>query len=160
GRDAPRKDAPQRVRGEARYTADVQLPGMLHTAVLRSPYAHARVASIDLAPALAMPGVRGALGPGDAKGLEVEAGYAGAAVAADSFAQAEAAVDAIAVDWEELEVVRDPEAAVEAGHVSQDPTTYERGEYDRALAEADVVVEGTYRTSVVLHNSMETHQAV
>src|SRR5581483_1996991 len=36
----------------------------------------------------------------------------------------------------------------------------ERGDYERALAEADVVVEGTYRTSVVLHNSMETHQAV
>ena len=37
---------------------------------------------------------------------------------------------------------------------------YERGDFERALAEADVVVESTYRTQVVLHNSMETHQSV
>ena len=55
---------------------------MLHAAVLRSPYAHARVKSIDLAPALALPGVRGAVGPGEAPGLEHEAGYSGAPVAA------------------------------------------------------------------------------
>ena len=61
GRPAVRKDAPERVRGEARYTADVQLPGMLHAAVLRSPHAHARVRRIDLSPALALPGVRAAL---------------------------------------------------------------------------------------------------
>src|SRR5256885_14157255 len=82
GRDAVRQDARARVRGEARYTADIQLPGMLHAAVLRSPYAHARVQSIDLAPALALPGVHGAVGPGDAPGLEREAGYVGAPVAA------------------------------------------------------------------------------
>ena len=41
GRDTPRADAPQRIRGEARYTADLQLPGMLHAAVLRSPTAAA-----------------------------------------------------------------------------------------------------------------------
>src|SRR5213075_480181 len=40
------------------------------------------------------------------------------------------------------------------------PTPYERGDFEKALADADVVVEGTYRTSVVLHNSMETHQCV
>ena len=91
GRPAPRKDGHQRVRGEARYTADIKLPGMLQTAVLRSPYAHARARRIDLAPALALPGVRAALGPGEAHGLEEEAGFAGAAVAAvaaDSFGQA------------------------------------------------------------------------
>ena len=41
GRPAPRKDGHERVRGEARYTADLKLPGMLHAAVLRSPHAHA-----------------------------------------------------------------------------------------------------------------------
>ena len=68
GRPAPRVDGPERVRGEATFTADLQLPGMLHTAVLRSPHAHARVARIDLAPALAAPGVRAAIGPGDIRG--------------------------------------------------------------------------------------------
>ena len=163
GRDAVRKDAPERVRGEARYTADIQLPGMLHTAVLRSPYAHATVKRIDLAPALALPGVHGALGPEEAKGLVSEAGYAGhavAAVAADTFAQARRAVEAIDVEWEELEAVLDPEEAVGREQLTMPSASYERGDFERAFASADVVVEGTYRTSVVLHNSMETHQAV
>jgi CO/xanthine dehydrogenase Mo-binding subunit len=163
GRPAARKDAPERVRGEARYTADIRLPGMLHAAVLRSPYAHARVQSIDLAPALAEPGVRGALGPGEAKGVDEEAGYAGApvaAVAADTFAQARAALAAIEIEWEELEPVLDPEDAVERMLFLSDPSPYQRGDFERALAEADVVVEGTYRTSVVVHNALETHQSV
>jgi CO/xanthine dehydrogenase Mo-binding subunit len=163
GHDAVRQDARQRVRGEAPYTADIQLPGMLHTAVLRSPHAHARVKQIDLAPALALPGVHGALGPGEAKGLEEEAGYCGAAiaaVAADTFAQARRAVEAISVEWELLEAVLDPEEAVRREQFTTPSSTYERGEFDKALESADVVIEGTYRTSVVLHNSMETHQSV
>ena len=163
GRPAPRKDALQRVRGQARFTADIQLPGMLHTAVLRSPHAHARVERIDLAPALALPGVRAALGPGEAKGLEREPAFGGAAVAAvaaDTFAQAHAAVRAIEVGWEQLDVVLDPEEAVARKQFTAEPTVYERGDFDKGLAQADVVVESTYRTSVVVHNSMETHQAV
>ena len=163
GRDAVRKDAPERVRGEARYTADIQLPGMLHAAILRSPYAHARVVKIDLSKALAAPGVHAVLGPGDVQGLEEEAGYNGApvaAVAADTFEHARRALRAIEIEWEELEVVLDPEDAVERKLFTAEPTEYERGEFERALAEADVVVEGTYRTAVVLHNSMETHQSV
>jgi CO/xanthine dehydrogenase Mo-binding subunit len=163
GRPTVRKDALERVRGEARYTADIRLPGMLHAAVLRSPYAHARVKRVDLAPALRHPGVRAAIGPGDAPGFEAEAGYAGApvaAVAAETFGQARAALDAIAIEWEELDVVLDPEEAVERGLVHGEPERYERGDFERALAEADVVVESTYRTQVVLHNSMETHQSV
>jgi xanthine dehydrogenase YagR molybdenum-binding subunit len=163
GRDAPRQDGPLRVRGEARYTADIKLPGMLHAAVLRSPHAHARVRRIDLAPALALPGVRATIGPGEANGLEEEAGWAGApvaAVAADTFAQARAAVEAVDVEWEELEVVLDPEDAVRRGLVTGEARRSERGDVDRAFAEADVVVEGTYRTQTVLHNSLETHQAI
>jgi xanthine dehydrogenase YagR molybdenum-binding subunit len=163
GRDAPRQDGPLRVRGEARYTADIRLPGMLHAAVLRSPHAHARVQRIDLAPALSLPGVRAAIGPGEAHGLEEEAGWAGApvaAVAADTFAQARAGVEAIEVEWEELEVVLDPEDAVRRGLVTGDARRSERGDVDRAFAEADVIVEGTYRTQTVLHNSLETHQAI
>jgi xanthine dehydrogenase YagR molybdenum-binding subunit len=163
GRDAPRQDGPLRVRGEARYTADIKLPGMLHAAVLRSPHAHARVRRIDLAPALALPGVRATIGPGEANGLEEEAGWAGApvaAVAADTFAQARAAVEAVDVEWEELAVVLDPEDAVRRGLVTGEARRSERGDVDRAFAEADVVVEGTYRTQTVLHNSLETHQAI
>jgi CO/xanthine dehydrogenase Mo-binding subunit len=163
GHDTVRKDARERVRGEARYTADIQLPGMLHAAVLRSPYAHARVKKIDLAPALGMPGVHGALGPGDAKGLEAEPGYCGtavAAVAADTFAQARRAVEAIEIEWEPLEAILDPEEAVRRDQFTMPSAPYERGDFEKALESADVVIESTYRTSVVLHNSMETHQSV
>src|SRR3954452_13272858 len=136
---------------------------MLHAAVLRSPHAHAKMRRIDLAPALALPGVRAAIGPGDAPGLAEEAGFAGAAVAAvaaDTFRQALAAVEAIDVEWEELEVVLDPDEAVRRGLLTDDePRRRERGDVDRAFAEADVVVEATYRTQTVLHNSLETHQA-
>jgi xanthine dehydrogenase YagR molybdenum-binding subunit len=163
GRGAVRQDALERVRGEARYTADIQLPGMLHTAVLRSPYAHARVKTIDLAPALALPGVHAAVGPDEAKGLEGEPGFCGAAVAAvaaDTFAQARRAVEAIAVEWEQLEAVLDPTEAVRREQFTTPSSTYERGDFTKALESADVVIESTYRTSVVLHNSMETHQSV
>jgi xanthine dehydrogenase YagR molybdenum-binding subunit len=162
GRPVERVDGFERARGEARYTADIQLPGMLHTAVLRSPHAHARVKRIDLAPALALPGVRAAMGPGGIGQLTEEPGYQGAAVAAvcaDTLAQARVALAAIDVEWEQLEVVIDPEEAVERDLV-HDKRERSRGDYERGLAEADVVVEGTYRTQTVLHNSMETHQSV
>ena len=105
GKPAPRVDGPERVRGEATFTADIQLPGMLHAAVLRSPHAHARVTRIDLAAALAAPGVRAAIGPGDVEALRDECGYEGVAVAAvcaETRAQADAAVALIDVEWEVL----------------------------------------------------------
>jgi len=163
GRPATRIDGLERARGEAVYTADLKLPGMLHTAVLRSPFAHARVRSIDLEPALALPGVHAAIGPGDIDQLETECGYQGApvaAVCADTYEQARAAVAAIEVDWEQLEVVADPDDAVARGQLIGEPRERARGDFAAGLAEADVVVEGEYRTQVVLHNSMETHQSV
>ena len=137
---------------------------MLHTAVLRSPHAHARVKRIDLAPALALPGVHAAIGPNDIPQLTGDCTFQGqaiAAVCADSLAQARAAVRAIDVDFEVLEPLLDPDEAVRRGElVDEEPRVKERGDYERGLAEADVVVEAEFRTQVVLHNSMETHQAV
>ena len=163
GRPAQRKSAPARARGEVTYTADVRLSGMLHAAVLRSPYAHARVRSIDLSRALQAPGVRGAIGPGDAPEVEEVAGHHGApvaAIAADTFAQAQAALRLVEVDWEVLEPVLDPDDAVSRGKLVEEPRRYARGDVEAALAEADVVVESEYRTQTVLHNALETHQSV
>ena len=163
GRDAPRTDGFERARGEATFTADLRLNGMLNTAVLRSPHASARVSRIDLTPALASPGVHAAIGPGDIPQLADDCNYQGAAVAAvcaDSFAQARAAVAAIAVEWDEREPLLDPDEAVRRGSLLSEPRVRERGDYERGLAESDVVVSAEFRTSVVLHNSMETHQAV
>src|SRR5437870_3400865 len=97
GTRVPRVDGPDKVRGAARYTADVQLPGMLHARVLRSPHPAARVAAVDLAGARRVPGVRAALA---FVGKEVR--YVGeevAAVAAETPAQAEEALRHIHVQY-------------------------------------------------------------
>ena len=163
GRPAPRVDGHAKARGEARYTADVRLPGMLHAALLGSPHARARVARIDLAAAAAAPGVRAVLGPGDAPSLTREPEYEGqpvAAVAADTEGRARAALALVDVEWEELEPLLDPHEAVERRSLVGRPRRYERGDVEAGLAAADAVVEAEYRTSTVLHNPLETHQAV
>jgi CO/xanthine dehydrogenase Mo-binding subunit len=162
GREAAKVDGTERAVGEAMYTADLVFPGMLHAAVLRSPHSRARVRSLDLGPALEA-GVRAALGPDDLDALTDEPGYVGApvaAVAADSDAQARAAVELISVEWEVEEPLVDPDEAVEQKAFLGEPRRYERGDLDRGLAEADAVVEAEYRTQVALHNCMEPHGAV
>ena len=163
GQEVPRVDGLDRARGQTQFTADIQLPGMLHTAVLRSPFARARVTSIDLDAARAARGVRAVVGPGELDVLQEEPGYVGhavAAVAAETFGQAQAALEQLAVEWEALEPLLDPDEAVRQESFVSDVKTYERGDFERGVAEADVVVEAEYRTQVVLHNSLETHQAV
>jgi xanthine dehydrogenase molybdenum-binding subunit len=61
GHATPRIDAPERVTGRAKYTNDIQLPGMLYAKVLRSPHPHARIKSVDASKAKAMPGVKAVL---------------------------------------------------------------------------------------------------
>ncbi|HET9323919.1 MAG TPA: xanthine dehydrogenase family protein molybdopterin-binding subunit [Gaiellaceae bacterium] len=162
GRPAPRQDGSLRVRGEARYTADVQLPGMLHAAVLRSPFARARVRGLDLRNAERAPGVRAAIGPG-VEPLTDEPNFQGApvaAVAAETYEQARAALALLEVEWEELEPLLDPEEAVRRDQLIVDPSRYERGDVEGGFADADVVLEAEYRTQTVVHNSLETHQSV
>jgi xanthine dehydrogenase YagR molybdenum-binding subunit len=164
GRPAQRIDGHLRARGQATYTADLVLPGMLHAAVLRSPHARARVNNLDLGRAREAAGVRGVIGPEDCHVLTLEPGYHGApvaAVAADSYQAAREALELIEAEWEELEAVLDPEEAVKQGSLlDEEARRYERGDADKGLAEADVVVEAEYRTQTVLHNAMETHQSV
>jgi CO/xanthine dehydrogenase Mo-binding subunit len=163
GQPAPRQDGHQRARGQAHYTGDLQLPGMLHAAVLRSPVAHARVKKLDLSPALELPGVLGAIGLDDCHVLQTEPGFHGApiaAVAADSYSRALEALALVDLELEELEPLLDPEEAVRRGSLHEESRRYECGDVDAAFANADVVVEAEYRTQTVLHNSMETHQSV
>ncbi len=163
GRELPRVDGLDRARGQIQFTADIELPGMLHTAVLRSPYARARVTRIDLDAARAARGVRAVLGPGELEVLKQEPSYVGqavAAVAAETFGQAQAALRQLNAEWDVLEPLLDPDEAVRQESFVSDVKTYERGDFQRGVAEGDVAVEAEYRTQVVLHNSMETHQAV
>ena len=71
-----------------------------------------------------------------------------------------AGLAALHVEFELLEALLDPDEAVARGSLIGEPRVRERGDFERGLAEADVVCSGEFRTSVVLHNSFETHQAV
>jgi len=65
GQPVPRNEDPVLLRGEGRYTDDVNLPGQLHAAMVRSRHAHGVIRSIDLDAARAMPGVRAVYGAAD-----------------------------------------------------------------------------------------------
>lgn len=70
GRSAPRVDAPLKVTGQARYTADMKLPGMLIGRLLRSPVPHARIVNIDVSKARALPGVKAVITGKDTPGIK------------------------------------------------------------------------------------------
>src|SRR5512140_447607 len=160
GRPRARIDGTQRVTGHATYTQDITLPGMLHVAVLRSPYARARVRAIDDAKALAVPGVHGiihrfnapkAAFRGEDTIFREEVRFVGdevAAVAAETLGAAYGAVASIAVDYEVLPHVVDLEEAMAASapKLEADGNVIEagkltRGEPRRAFKEAAAVVE-------------------
>lgn len=67
-----RPDGVDKVTGRAQFGADLNLPGMLYGRVLRSPHAHARIRSVDLSAALAMPGVYAAISGADFPGAHSE----------------------------------------------------------------------------------------
>ncbi|MBC7342477.1 MAG: xanthine dehydrogenase family protein molybdopterin-binding subunit [Clostridia bacterium] len=131
GQPVTRVEALEKVTGVAVYGADVSLPGMLYAKVLRSPYAHARIKSIDISSALKAPGVRavvtgedlpGVLGgeavkdmPFLAQGKVRYVGEPVAAVAAEDEAAAERALELIRVEYEELPAVLDPLEAMKDG---------------------------------------------
>ena len=180
GQRVPRMDALEKVTGQARYTADVQLPGMLHTALLRAPVARGRVTKLDLVPALAIPGVRGSIAMDDAPDVKLDGvrlfdrsiHYANqplAAVCADSPAIARRALRAIELTVESEPAVIDAEQALEpdaprvrsSGNVHRSsPRIISRGDVEAGFRESDVVVEREYRTPVALHTALEPHGAV
>ncbi|NTU51912.1 MAG: hypothetical protein HGA94_05690, partial [Candidatus Aminicenantes bacterium] len=149
GKPTARVDGREIVTGRARFTHDIKLQGMLIGKILRSPRAAAEVVSIDLAPALALPGVMAAL-----KLADVKVRYAGqqvAAVAAVDERTAEKALALVKVEYKTLPHVVDWEKARDAGapQVRDDKPNverineYSRGDIEKGFAEADVVVERT-----------------
>jgi aerobic carbon-monoxide dehydrogenase large subunit len=130
-----RKEDARFIRGQGSYVDDIQLPGMLFGAMVRSPYAHARIKSINKAKALAMPGVVAVLVADDLKpvkldwmptlGGDVQAVLADKKVcfqyqevafviASDRYAAADGA-EAVEVDYEELPAIVDPHQAMAKG---------------------------------------------
>ncbi|MEK7216812.1 MAG: xanthine dehydrogenase family protein molybdopterin-binding subunit, partial [Chloroflexota bacterium] len=153
GASVPRLDGREKVNGSAVYAGDIALPGMLWLKVLRSPYRHARIISVDTARAKAAPGVRGVISGKDHPGLLTgramrdmpvlcwdKVRYIGdrvAAVAADTREQADAALELISVVYEELPPVVDALQAMEPGAplLHDDVTQYKGGDAKALIPE-------------------------
>ena len=191
-----RPDGIEKVTGRAKFGADEMLPGMLVGKVLRSPHAHAKILSIDTSAAEAIPGVFSVItgddfperAPGRGRGGFSENiiaasktlyhGHAIAAVAAANHAAADAALDAIQVEYEVLEAVTDPVAAMaenapilnenqftrspngpssKPSNVAAHTITADRGDIEQGFRDADVVVERTFKTPMVHQGYIEPH---
>ncbi len=190
GRRLRKVDGAARVAGTAVYTDDIALPGMLHAKILRSPHPHARILGIDTAAAEALDGVHAVVTgrdmpvpysiipwTRDETALCVDrVRYIGDGVAAVAAVDEETAIralDLIRVDYEVLEPVFDPEAALRpdapAIHEPARPgrngnitkhVNLAFGDVDAGLATSDVVIEGEYYFEGTTHAPIEPHCAI
>ena len=184
GRSVRRVDSRDKLTGNAHYAGDISFPGMVHAKVLRSDRPHAKVLAIRTAAALAHPGVVAVLTHADIPGKNVigrdrpdqtalcadKVRYVGDAVAlvvAETEAAAEEALALIEVDYGDLPGVFSPEEALrpdapkihEGGNLLMERTLL-KGDPERAMAEADVVIRNTYRTPMVEHAYLEPEAGV
>jgi CO/xanthine dehydrogenase Mo-binding subunit len=131
GQRVKRLDAPQKLTGQERFSADLRVPGLLHARPVGSAYAHARIRGVDAAAALALPGVVAVLTADDlplqraengqpaktpiASGEALYAGHTIALVLAETESAAEDGAAAVEVDYEPLDVLSQLDAAMAAG---------------------------------------------
>ena len=177
----PRRDLPEKLTGQAVYTADVRLPGMLHGAILRSPYPHARILAVDASRAVALPGVHAVLTPFDVPEghvapdlpiLDTKARFVGdevAAVAAEDEDTARQALRLIDVTYDPLPFVTDPVEAMNPGAPSVHeggnlaggkPIALERGDVEEGFAQADRIFEDEFATQSHSGAALEPRAAV
>ena len=181
GKSVPRYDLRDKLTGEAKYTADISLPGMLCGRILRSPHPHARIVGIDATAAESLPGVRAVLTPFNAPSgrvapdlpiLDTKARFVGdevAAVAADDEDLAAQALQLIKVEYETLPAVFSarnalkPDApAVHPGGnlVGGKPLTLTRGNVEEGFARADRIFEQSFSTPAHSGAALEPRAAV
>ncbi|OFW11908.1 MAG: hypothetical protein A3H96_25990 [Acidobacteria bacterium RIFCSPLOWO2_02_FULL_67_36] len=173
GKPIRRIDGPDKSQGKAKYTYDIVRPGMLYGRLLSSPHPYAVVKSIDVTPALKVPGVKAAIALKDPAGPTAKIWYQGeevAAVAATTEEAAEDAVRAIKVEYEILPALATVEQSMSAnapvnfpkGNVSAERLTLrpDKADVEAALKASAHIVEGTYSTQVQTHTSLETHGGI
>jgi xanthine dehydrogenase YagR molybdenum-binding subunit len=158
GKRISRIDGPEKAAGKAKYTYDLNRPGMLFGKIVRSPYAHAKITSIDTSAAERMPGVK-AVKVIQGPGTEIQwAGDEIVAIAAVDENVAEDAARAVKIQYERLpHVVNDEDLSKVPQDVRRPTADTIVGEPDKALAEADVTVEGVYGNAIITHCCLETH---
>lgn len=180
GTEVPQLDIAAKLTGATTYVGDLSRPGMLHGAIVRSPVAHGRIVHVDTTAARRLPGVRAVVTAADAPEVafgpynpdwEVLArhkvrfvGDEIAAVAAVTPEIARAAAELVSVEIDELPAVLTPAEALAADaalvweeRADNVPTVFDiaRGDVAAAFAAADLVVEGSYRTSRIYHGYLE-----
>ncbi|MDT3698669.1 MAG: xanthine dehydrogenase family protein molybdopterin-binding subunit [Thermincola sp.] len=187
GRSVPRVDGPAKVKGEAVYTGDMTLHGMVYGKIKRSTYAHAIIKKIDYSKALELPGVLAVLTGDEAPnkwGIVPQAanetalavgkvrfyGEGVAAVAALDEETAEAALDLIEVEYEPLPVLLDPfDSIARAGEVQIHEDSPKNilhegeqayGNVDEAFAECTFVLEREFHTNYPQHGFLEPQTAL
>ncbi len=175
GTKVKRLDGPAKATGTAKYTYDVNRPGLLHAVIVRSPHAHAKIKTIDTAAAEKMPGVK-AVHPIRKPGEEVY--YAGdevLALAADTEEHADDAARAVKVEYDVLDfLVKEDDVLNLKDDKGTVPPVGPRGErqnrragpgggtdnFAEALKNAEVVVEGSYGVPTICHQCLEPHGLV
>ena len=184
GKRIPNRDSLDKVKGNANFTSDIKLNGMLYGKILRSPLSHAKILNIDVSKAEKIKGVKAvitykdtpqvkfSISPtwADKLALESEkARYIGdeiAAVAAVDEDTAQEALDLIQVDFKEFLGVYDPIEAMKPGapiiHDSVENNIskalhMECGNIEEGFASADLILEDTFSTQAQSHCSLETH---
>ena len=177
GQPHPRLEGREKVTGRAQYASDVRLPGQLYARVLRSPFPHAHVRRVDVSKAEQAPGVRAVISAANVPHIpwyeegalfESTVRFVGdevAAVAAESDELAQDALGLIEVDYGALPFVSSIEEALrpgapnvhQGGNIAGEPKSYQRGDPDAGLRQAEVMIEATYETESALHNAFESH---
>jgi xanthine dehydrogenase molybdenum-binding subunit len=199
GKKTIRKDGVAKVTGQEIFASDVSIPGMFHARVLKSPYSHARVKRIDVRNAEKLgakvitfqevPKIRFcprlvSIPEATYKDWQVMSGkplYVGeaiAAVAARSEKEAQRALEAIEVEYEQLQSSFDPLESMKLGSLplhesvvlKDEEIPVERniacqldiaeGDVNVGFMEADVVIEREYRTNRRYHGQLETKGVV
>jgi xanthine dehydrogenase YagR molybdenum-binding subunit len=161
GKRISRIDGPAKASGKAKYTFDVNLPGMLYGKILRSPYAHAKITALDTSAAESTPGVKAVRKIQDV-GKEIQwAGDEIVAVAAESEEIARDALDKIKIEFEQLPHLANEEDLSKAGDHAKAAGSEKSGDPDKAFSDPDVVVsDGYYGMAVITHCCLETHGSV
>jgi len=160
GKRISRIDGPQKVSGRAKYSFDINRPGMLFGKIVRCPHAHAKVKSIDTSAAENMPGVKAIHVMQEAGKELMWAGASVVALAAVDEPTAEDAARAIKVEYEVLpHLVVDTDPKV-AGDYTRQTNETKLGDPDKAFSEAEVTTDGTYGLAMITHCCLEPHGSV
>jgi len=170
GTHVKRSDGPDKVSGRAKYTFDINRPGMLYGKIVRSPYPRARVLAVDLNAALRSPGAKTAIvwkEPAAQNNTAMFQGDEIAAIAADTEEHAIDAARLIKIEYEVLPhvIVVEQALAGTAPAVFQNGNVrpgqaQETGDLAAGFKAAAHTLDETYATHVITHVCMETHGTV